>query len=315
MNKKYTTDKFECGIVVSSKSEHLKIQDLYHEVVSLFEENGAILFRNFNIQPEELTEITNRYTQKYSGEALRRPSHYGQKVVHDVDTSGMEMGEGMIGGAAVGFHSESSFTPTWPELIWLYCNVPPSKGGKTTLCDGIELWKNLTTDTKKFFLSNQVRYQLEIPIAEGKPGKGKRPWYLESIGASDIYIDGDSGKLHLTQLRYAVQKARNYKDLCFANHLFVTLESEPQIISRTMADGQEIPKKILEEIQQKADDLTYEHSWEKSDFLMVDNLRFLHGRRAYDKDDPRELYLIQSEQASFGYGSTTRSSLARHRRA
>jgi len=48
---------------------------------------------------------------------------------------------------------------------------------------------------------------------------------------------------------------------------------------------------------------------------MVDNLRFLHGRRAYDKDDPRELYLIQSEQASFGYGSTARSSLARHRRA
>ena len=78
-----------------------------------------------------------------------------------------------------------------------------------------------------------------------------------------------------------------------------------------MADGQEIPKKILEEIKQKADDLTYEHSWEKGDFLMVDNLRFLHGRRAYYKDDPRELFVIQSERASFGYGSTTRSSLTK----
>ena len=44
---------------------------------------------------------------------------------------------------------------------------------------------------------------------------------------------------------------------------------------------------------------------------MVDNLRFLHGRRAYDKDDPRELFVIQSERASFGYGSTTRSSLTK----
>ena len=44
---------------------------------------------------------------------------------------------------------------------------------------------------------------------------------------------------------------------------------------------------------------------------MVDNLRFLHGRRAYDQDDPRELFVIQSEQASFGYGSTTRSSLTK----
>ncbi len=312
MNKKFTTDKFECGIIVSNKSEHLKIQDLYHEVVTLFEENGVILFRNFNIQPEELTEITNRYTQKYSGEAIRRASHYGQKVVRDVDTSGMEMGSGIIGGPAVDFHSESSFTPAWPEIIWLYCNMPPIKGGKSILCDGIKLWKNLTTDTKNFFLANPVRYQLEIPIAEGKPGKGKKPWYLGTIGAGDSYIDWDSGILHLTQLRYAVQEGRSSKNLCFTNHLFVSLESEPQLISRTMTDGQEIPKKILEEIKQKADDLTYEHSWEKGDFLMVDNLRFLHGRRAYDKDDPRELFLIQSERASFGYGSTTRDSLTKN---
>ena len=311
MNKKYTADKFECGIVVSSKSEHLKIQDLYHEVVSLFEENGAILFRNFNIQPEELTEITNRYTQKYSGEALRRSSHYGQKVIRDVDTSGMKMGGDVIGGAAVDFHSESSFTPVWPEIIWLYCNMPPSKGGKSILCDGIRLWKNLTTDTKNFFLANPVRYQLEIPIGEGKPGKEKKPWYLGTIGAGNSYIDWNSGILHATQLRYAVQEGRSSKDLCFANHLFINLESEPQLISRTMANGQEIPEKILEEIKQKANDITYEHSWEKGDFLMVDNLRFLHGRRAYDKDDPRELFLIQSERASFGYGSTTRSCLTK----
>ena len=311
MHKKFTTYKFESGIVVSNKSEHLKIQDLYHEVVSLFEENGVILFRNFNVQPEELTEITNRYTQKYSGEALRRSSHYGQKAVRDVDKGGMEMGDGKLGAPAVDFHSESSFTPAWPEIIWFYCNIPPSKGGKTIFCDSIKLWKNLTTETKKFFLANPVRYQLEIPIAEGKPGKGKKPWYLGTIGVGDSYIDWDSGILHATQLRYAVQEGRSSKDLCFANHLLVSLESEPQLISRTMADGQEIPKKILEEIKQKADDLTYEHSWEKGDFLMVDNLRFLHGRRAYYKDDPRELFVIQSERASFGYGSTTRGSLTK----
>ena len=52
----------------------------------------------------------------------------------------------------------------------------------------------------------------------------------------------------MTQLRFAVHKSRSSKDLCFANHLFVSLESEPQLIARTMADGQEISKKILEEI-------------------------------------------------------------------
>ena len=63
--------------------------------------------------------------------------------------------------------------------------------------------------------------------------------------------------------------------------------------------------------KEKAEALTYEHYWKKDDFMMVDNLRFLHGRRAYDKDDPRELFVMQSERASFGYGSTSRSSLTK----
>ena len=312
MHKKFISYNNDCGIIISNKSKDLKIQDLYQEVVSLFEENGVILFRDFIIKPEEITEITNRYTEKYSGEALRRSSQYGQKAVHDVDTSGVGEDGQIISGGAVDFHSESSFSPAWPEIIWFYCNMPPRKSGKTILCDGIKLWKNLSTETKSFFLANPIRYQLQIPIAKERPGKGKKPWFLGTIGAGDSYIDWESGILHATQLRYAVHEGRFPKDLCFTNHLFVSLDSEPQLISRTMANGKDIPKKIIEEINQKADDLTYEHSWEKGDFLMVDNLRFLHGRRAYEKDDPRELFVIQTERASFGYGSTTRGSFSKN---
>ena len=147
---------------------------------------------------------------------------------------------------------------------------------------------------KVFFLANPVRYELEIPIGKERPGKKKQPWYLGTIGAGDSYIDWDTGLLHVTQLRYAVQEGRSSKDLCFVNHLFVSLDSEPQLISRSMADGKEIPEDIIDEIKQKADNLTYEHNWEKGDFLMVDNMRFLHGRRAYEKDDPRELFVVQS---------------------
>ena len=73
---------------------------------------------------------------------------------------------------------------------------------------------------------------------------------------------------------------------------------------------QEIPESMMEKIKQKADSLTFEHSWEKRDSVMLDNLRFLHARRAYEKDDPRELLLTQTERASFGYGSSlTRKSI------
>ena len=42
---------------------------------------------------------------------------------------------------------------------------------------------------------------------------------------------------------------------------------------------------------------------------MIDNKRFMHGRRAVVKDDPRDIVIIQSQYASFGYGSTTRRSI------
>lgn len=150
-----------------------------------------------------------------------------------------------------------------------------------------------------------MRYELEIPIGNERPGKGNRPWFLGTIGTGNCYINWDTGILHATQLRYAVQEGRFTQDLCFSNHLFIDLNSEPQLISRAMADGQEIPAYIVAEIHNKANELTYEHSWEKRDLLMIDNLRFLHGRRAYAEDDPRELFVVQSERASFGYGSTT----------
>ena len=79
-----------------------------------------------------------------------------------------------------------------------------------------------------------------------------------------------------------MQEGRSGRDLCFSNHLFNDLDTEAQKISLTMADGHEIPESIMEKIKQKADSLTFEHSCERRDFVMVDNLRFLHARRAYD---------------------------------
>ena len=74
-----------------------------------------------------------------------------------------------------------------------------------------------------------------------------------------------------------------------------------------MFNEKKIPKNIFKEIHREADKLTKEHYWEKGDLLMLDNKRFLHGRRSYKENDPRDLVIIQSARASFGYGSTTRN--------
>ena len=56
---------------------------------------------------------------------------------------------------------------------------------------------------------------------------------------------------------------------------------------------------------------SYEHNWKKGDLIMLDNKRFLHGRRKYKKNDPRDIVIIQSARASFGYGSTSRTTISK----
>ena len=51
---------------------------------------------------------------------------------------------------------------------------------------------------------------------------------------------------------------------------------------------------------------TYEIKWGKNDLVMVDNKRFMHGRRAYKKNSPRDIVVIQTSKASFSYGTTFR---------
>ena len=49
--------------------------------------------------------------------------------------------------------------------------------------------------------------------------------------------------------------------------------------------------------------------WKKNDLIMIDNKRIMHGRRAFQKGDKRDLVVVQSSLANFGYGSTTRKKI------
>ena len=39
------------------------------------------------------------------------------------------------------------------------------------------------------------------------------------------------------------------------------------------------------------------------------NKRFMHGRRAYKKNDVRDIVNLQTSRASFGYGSSIRKTI------
>jgi alpha-ketoglutarate-dependent taurine dioxygenase len=287
------------GLTISRSTERTIFDLKYNDIIFLFEKYGVILFRGFEIEGSDITNFTDIYTEQYSSDTNRRNIRFGNRNIRNVD----------YGNSEVLLHSEASFTPSLPEIVWLFCNIPATDGGESILCDGVRLWKSLSNDTKGFFLSEQIHYELKIPVFEGKDRNIIKPWLLQVVGAGMGHINYNDGCLYITQKRYAVQKARN-GELSFCNHLFVSLDSEPQLLSRRLSDGTEIPDEIYTEIKIKAEKITYKHVWEKNDLLMVDNLRFMHGRSSLIPGVPRDVVVLQSQIASFGYGFANRKSIS-----
>lgn len=274
-------------------------QNVYEEILEKFEKKGVLKFSNITTNPKNLLKFTDMFSKSYSNDALRRKKRLVKNRIHNVD----------VGFQAVKLHSETSFSPSRPEIIWFYClKAPKTDSGKTLICDGVELWKNLSGNTKIFFLQDPICYSLKVPLIKKIKGKGKRPWFLNNPGVKSCYLNLDDGTIEFDYIKFAVQESRDHNKLCFANHLFVSLQSEPQLLARKMYNGKQIPKKIMKEINEKSKKITKKIDWKNYDLIMVDNIRFMHGREKINKkDNTRDIVIIQTSRSKFGFGHFIRS--------
>jgi len=294
MKKSHISKLFNNEGLILENSNALKLNEInVNEIKSFFKKYGIIVFKNFTFDPQKLTLFTDIFTESYAADALRRSKRYGKKNITDVDH----------GYNQIDLHSEASFAPSWPEIVWFYCITPNAgNGGTTTLCDGLNVWSNLSKNVKNFFLSNPIIYKLKIPVVDKKPGKGIKPWTLNDPDVSECFLDWETGLLNLVLSRYAVHEDKFSNQLCFSNHLLIDLSSEDQIVTRTLLDNKKIPDEIINEIKTISDNFTFDYKWEKNDLIMINNKRFMHGRRAYAKEDPRDIVNIQTGKACFGNG-------------
>lgn len=254
------------------------------KIQQTFKLKGIIIFRNLNLDKKNILKFINNFSYSYSNDAIRRSKRLGSDYIRDVDA----------GNQRIDLHSEASFSPSWPEIIWFYCINPAKKSGKTLLCDGVKLWNSLALDTKNFFLSTQIKYKLKIPYLI-KKDKIKKKWYLPYQGIQECMIDFKSGIIEIDFNKYVVHQSRMpTKDLAFANHLFVSLDSEPQLITRTTYNGKKIPKKIMNEINKKSRQLTCKIMLKKNDLVMIDNYRFMHGREKIFSNEKRDIINVQT---------------------
>lgn len=300
------SDKIEDGGCVIEANGNKGLLDIdRNEIIKIFENKGIILFKNFNIDEDQIVKFTDLFTLQYANDASRREIRFENPKLHNVDPGKMEMP----------LHSEASYSPSWPEIVWFYCRLAPKKSGQTTVCDGRSIYKNLSQKTKNFFLSNQIVYKLKIPYEKKNNNKNDseeiklKPWYIENPGVADCFIDFKNKEIHLKQKRYAVVETRKPNKVSFSNHLQIILDRDPQVLGWNLEDGSKIPDDIMSEVKEVSDRLTININWNDNELCMIDNKRMMHGRRAILENEKRDILNIQSLRANFGYGSATREQI------
>lgn len=262
------------------------------EIVGRFKSTGIVLFRGFDLDLgmfQTLTEKVSAGFISYDGGAAAREYVNGDPTVMTVSEPTHSY--------PVPLHGEMYYVERKPLILWFYCVKPVKAGGETTVGDGTWILKNLSDRTRGLFEENRIKYVMIFP-----EGRWQKIFHTEDIeevrrhcerNDYRMHIDAKDGSVVAEYVSDAIWKTRFGEERSFINNVFAITRWEwagvPYRKVR-LEDGRRIPEEIIQELWEIEARATREVAWKPGDVLMVDNTRFLHGRRRFE-DMTREIYV------------------------
>ncbi|MBW4592784.1 MAG: TauD/TfdA family dioxygenase [Brasilonema angustatum HA4187-MV1] len=256
------------------------------ETMELFKSSGVILFRGFGVTPKQMKDFSEQFSGRHIIDPMKTDIDY-DKFVNFVD-NGMDMCVP---------HSEHACFPFRPDVIWFCCTVPAEQGGETLFWDGVRVWEELSEKTKQLFISKKLKFchnNVPVEILKAFTGSNSKTiddikQILDSIDCVNYQFNEDK-TVSVEYTCSAVIKTNYSHQNAFANSFWVYHKKTE---SATFGDASRASDEVADEIQTIFDKLTEEILWEAGDLVMMDNSRFLHGRRAFN-DNRRQVFTTLS---------------------
>jgi alpha-ketoglutarate-dependent taurine dioxygenase len=257
------------GQIVFCESDRNVLSLDMSKIQSLFKSSGVILFRGFEVNDQTFLASVSPYTSQF----LR---DYGNSKTSD--PAGGFIQSVTLGTNPIELHCENAVSAERPDIVWFYCATPALKGGETTFCDGVVVWSQLSDSTKQLFLKKRLKYTVTVP----------REMYLNKdqeivlrVGAlkfaGTTYRFNDDESLTIEYVVPGVNQTKYGSQPAFANSITGPYPS----YRITFEDNSKIPVAVVQEIKQLHEKLTEDIPWQAGDLVMIDNSRFLHGRRSF----------------------------------
>lgn len=287
--------------VLEPKSSDTNLSHLVNEnkneIDKLVLEQGALLFRGFAVKTvEEFNSFINVMAQQkmdYVYGSTPRTS-IGDKIFTATEYPAEQ---------EIPLHNECSYQRTWPLKISLCCLIPPTSGGETPIADirrvTAALDKSLVDKFERLGVRYVRHYHPYIDVSWQKvfqtQDKNTMAAYCQSNNIQFEWIDENTLRTEQICQGTAYHPVSGERFFFNQAHLFhVTslgaANAEtliqcfgPNRLPRQtyFGNGEEIPKADLEAIHAvyRAEQIAFK--WEAGDVILLDNMRFAHGRRPF----------------------------------
>lgn len=245
------------------------------KIIALFKAHGAILFRGFGTDVDQFRQFAKQFcpTSVFNESPGRSP-------IDDINNIYSVDG----GTNAFSLHPELAREPWKPDAAFFACFSPPSQGGETTICDGVEVVRQMPDEVRKGLEGRRLFYVkpcwpelLEFWLGAPEPSDTQ----LSSVPQSCPYefrrIQG-----HIVRIfsRPALHRPMFIDELAFGNFLLFARFNNGRRNFPVLDDGQPVSENWLQVIKATGDRLSCAINWQTGDVLMLDNSRFMHGRNA-----------------------------------
>ncbi|MGV8929072.1 MAG: TauD/TfdA family dioxygenase [Brevundimonas sp.] len=245
------------------------------QVVALYKQHGALLFRGFPLDLAAFPRFTGRFcASSVFNESPGRLVLDGEHNIQSVN-----------GGAdAFPLHPELSREPWKPDVCFFLCLTPPREGGETTLCDGVDVVRRLPAEVRDGLAGRRLLYvqpatpqTLRYWLGTDRPS----PAQLAAPPRTCPYrfAAAANGQIVRAFTRPALHRPMFTEAPAFGNFLlfaryYLNLPNFP-----ALDNGQPVPLAWVEAVKAVSDAITVPVQWQAGDLVMIDNSRFMHGRR------------------------------------